>query len=104
MDQRTVSSVIAGRPVADAPGGRIVSTNPARLDEVVADVALGDAALLVTAAQAARDAQRAWADVPAPVRGRAIARSVPRLGSAAAGTSGPTVVMVSAPGCTDSTR
>ena len=51
MDQRTVSSVIAGRPVADAPGGRMVSTNPARLDEVVADVALGDAALLVTAAQ-----------------------------------------------------
>src|SRR5499433_1965990 len=73
MDQRTVSSVIAGRPVAGAPGGRIRSTNPARLDEVVADVALGDAALLVTAAQAARDAQRAWADVPAPVRGRAIA-------------------------------
>ena len=73
MDQRTVSSVIAGCPVADAPGGRIRSTNPARLDEVVADVALGDAALLVTAARAARDAQRAWADVPAPVRGRAIA-------------------------------
>ena len=73
MNQRTVSSVIAGQPVAGAPGGRIRSTNPARLDEVVADVALGDAALLVTAARAARDAQRAWADVPAPVRGRAIA-------------------------------
>src|SRR6266480_2755937 len=72
MDQRTVSSVIAGRPVGGAPGGRIRSTNPARLDEVVADVALGDAALLVTAARAARGAQRAWADVPAPVRGRAI--------------------------------
>src|SRR6201993_1045692 len=73
MDQRTVSSVIAGRPVAGALGGRIRSTNPARLDEGVADVALGDAALLVTAARAARAAQRAWADVPAPVRGRAIA-------------------------------
>ncbi len=73
MDQRTVSSVIAGRPVGGAPGGRIRSTNPARLDEVVADVALGDTALLVTAARAARDAQRAWADVPAPVRGRVIA-------------------------------
>src|ERR1700758_5032954 len=72
MDQRTVCSVIARRKVADAPGGRIVSTNPARLDEVIADVALGDAALLVTAARAARDAQRAWADVPAPGRGRAI--------------------------------
>ena len=73
MDQLTVSSVIDARPVAGALGGRIRSTNPARLDEVVADVALGDAALLVTAARAARDAQRAWADVPAPVRGRAIA-------------------------------
>src|SRR3984885_11421919 len=73
MDQRTVSSVIAGRPVADAPGGRILSTNPARLDEVVADVALGDAALLVTAAQAARAAQGEGADVPAPGRGKAIA-------------------------------
>jgi aldehyde dehydrogenase (NAD+) len=49
------------------------STNPARLDEVVAEVTLGDAPLLVAAAQAARQAQRAWADVPAPVRGRAIA-------------------------------
>src|SRR5215475_3302832 len=73
MDQRIVSSVIDGRPSAGAPGGRIWSTNPARLDEVVADVALGDAELLVTAARAARDAQRAWADVPAPVRGKAIA-------------------------------
>src|SRR5258708_6493319 len=70
---RAVSSVIAGRPVADAPGGRIRSTNPARLAEVVAEVALGDAPLLVTAARAAREAQSAWADVPAPVRGRAIA-------------------------------
>src|SRR5580704_1921366 len=73
MNQRSVSSVIAGRPVTGAPLERIRSTNPARLDEVVADVSLGDAALLVTAARAARDAQRAWADVPAPVRGRAIA-------------------------------
>ncbi|MBV9823934.1 MAG: aldehyde dehydrogenase family protein [Actinobacteria bacterium] len=73
MDYRTVSSVIDGLPTGGAPGGRIRSTNPARLDDVVAEVALGDAALLVTAARAARDAQRAWADVPAPVRGRAIA-------------------------------
>ena len=88
MDQRTISSVIAGLPVAGAPGGRIRSTNPARLDEVVADVALGDAALLVAAAQAARDAQRAWADVPAPVRGRAIAH-IGRLVEANAGPGRP---------------
>jgi aldehyde dehydrogenase (NAD+) len=73
MDYRTVSSVIDGRPTDGAPGGRIRSTNPARLDDVVAEVALGDAALLVTAARASREAQPAWADVPAPVRGRAIA-------------------------------
>jgi alpha-ketoglutaric semialdehyde dehydrogenase len=73
MAYRTVSSVIAGRPTGGAPGGLIRSTNPARLDDVVAEVALGDAALFVKAAQQAREAQPAWADVPAPVRGRAIA-------------------------------
>ncbi len=40
---------------------------------MVAEVALGDAAQFVAAARAARAAQQAWADVPAPVRGRAIA-------------------------------
>jgi alpha-ketoglutaric semialdehyde dehydrogenase len=70
---QTVSAVIGGSPVDGAPAGRFSSTNPAHLDEVVADVALGDASLLVDAARAARQAQRAWAAVPAPVRGRAIA-------------------------------
>src|SRR6266700_2718968 len=70
---RNVSSVVAGTPVAGAPGGRITSTNPARTSEVIADVALGDAAVFVAAARAAREAQQAWAEVPAPVRGRAIA-------------------------------
>jgi alpha-ketoglutaric semialdehyde dehydrogenase len=71
---RVVTSVIDGKPAKAAPGGGwLQSTNPARLDDVVADVALGDAALLVRAARAAREAQQAWADVPAPVRGRAIA-------------------------------
>src|ERR1700689_4761289 len=72
---QTVTSVIAGRRAGEdgAPGGRIRSTNPARLDEVVAEVALGDGSLVVAAARAARAAQREWADVPAPVRGKAIA-------------------------------
>jgi alpha-ketoglutaric semialdehyde dehydrogenase len=70
---QTVSAVIDGSPVHGAPAGRFSSTNPAQVDEVVADVEMGDAALLVTAARAAREAQRAWAAVPAPVRGRAIA-------------------------------
>ncbi|HTZ26881.1 MAG TPA: aldehyde dehydrogenase family protein [Streptosporangiaceae bacterium] len=70
---QTVSAVIDGSPVQGAPAARFSSTNPAHVDEVIADVALGDAALLVTAARAAREAQRGWAAVPAPVRGRAIA-------------------------------
>ena len=49
------------------------STNPARTSEIVADVSLGDASTFVAATPAARQAQPAWADVPAPVRGRAIA-------------------------------
>jgi len=67
----TVRSVVAGSPV---PGGRSVpSTNPARLDEVVGEVAFADAGTVVAAAEAARKAQDGWAAVPAPVRGRAIA-------------------------------
>jgi alpha-ketoglutaric semialdehyde dehydrogenase len=70
---RSLSSVIGGAAVPGAPAGRITSTNPARTSEVVADVALADAATFAAAAAAARAAQPAWADVPAPVRGRAIA-------------------------------
>ena len=71
---RTVSSVIDGRAAGPAgSAGPFVSANPARLDDVVAEVALAEPSLLVSAARSARAAQRAWADVPAPVRGRAIA-------------------------------
>src|SRR5215470_6486854 len=70
---RNITSIIAGTPVAGAAGTRITSTNPARTSEIVADVSLGDGGTFVAATQAARQAQPAWADVPAPVRGRAIA-------------------------------
>jgi aldehyde dehydrogenase (NAD+) len=70
---RVVSSVVGGNPMDGAPGGEVASTNPARTSEVVADVRLGDAGVFVAAARAARAAQPGWADVPAPVRGRAIA-------------------------------
>jgi alpha-ketoglutaric semialdehyde dehydrogenase len=68
----TVSSLIAGRTREDAPGGRQEIPNPARLDELVAEVGLADATTFVEACAAARSAQRDWARVPAPVRGRAI--------------------------------
>ncbi len=70
---RNITSIVDGVPVTGAPGGRITSTNPAQTSEVVAEVSLGDPATFVAAARAAREAQSAWADVPAPVRGRAIA-------------------------------
>jgi alpha-ketoglutaric semialdehyde dehydrogenase len=69
---RTVSSLIAGRAREDAPGGTQEIPNPARLDEIVATVGLADASTFVEACAAARNAQRDWARVPAPVRGRAI--------------------------------
>jgi acyl-CoA reductase-like NAD-dependent aldehyde dehydrogenase len=71
---RTAASVVDGKPRTDAPGGRLESTNPARTDDVVAEVLLGDAATFEEACRAARAAQREWASVPAPIRGRVIAQ------------------------------
>jgi aldehyde dehydrogenase (NAD+) len=73
--RRVVSSIVAGGAVAGAPGGVVESVNPARTSEVVAEVRLTDAAGFLSACQAAKAAQPAWADVPPPVRGRAIAHA-----------------------------
>jgi aldehyde dehydrogenase (NAD+) len=70
---RTITSVVAGAVLAGAPGGRLEDRNPAHLDDVIASVELGDAGTFAAACAAAREAQLGWADVPAPVRGRAIA-------------------------------
>jgi aldehyde dehydrogenase (NAD+) len=69
---RTVASIVGGAPVDGAAGGMLAVANPGRLHEPVAHAALGDAATFVDACRAAREAQPAWAGVPAPVRGRAI--------------------------------
>ncbi|HEX6920717.1 MAG TPA: aldehyde dehydrogenase family protein [Actinomycetes bacterium] len=53
---------------------RIVSRNPADLDDVVTEVDAADAPAFAAACRAARDGQRAWASVPAPARGRVIAQ------------------------------
>jgi len=70
---RIIASIVDGIQREDAPGGRLTSTNPARTDEVVAEVRLGDASTFVAACRAARAAQKDWAKVPAPARGRVIA-------------------------------
>ncbi|MGI8869843.1 MAG: aldehyde dehydrogenase family protein [Mycobacteriales bacterium] len=69
----TLHSLINGNRTIAAPGGTLESRDPAHLDQVVATLALGDAGTVVGAARAARAAQRAWSDTPAPVRGRVIA-------------------------------
>jgi alpha-ketoglutaric semialdehyde dehydrogenase len=69
---RTVASIVRGRTLEDAPGGTFDSANPARTDERVAEVLLGDAGTFVAACRAAREAQRKWAAVPAPLRSRVI--------------------------------
>jgi acyl-CoA reductase-like NAD-dependent aldehyde dehydrogenase len=69
---RSVSSILAGKPVDGAPGGRLTIPNPARLDEVVAEANLADADTFVEACRTAAQAQPLWAAVPAPVRGRAV--------------------------------
>ena len=70
---RTITSVYGGVPApAQQAARRYASVNPSRTDQVVADVALADAATFVEACRTAKTAQRAWADVPAPVRGRAV--------------------------------
>src|ERR671910_2796645 len=69
---RTVASIIGGSSPEAAPGGRVTSTNPARTSETVAEVLLGDGGTFVEACTAAREAQREWAAVPAPVRSQVI--------------------------------
>src|SRR5919106_6741061 len=65
-----VSSMVAGAP-QDA-GATQTNYNPARLDEPVAEIALGDATTLLNACDVARKAQEAWAATPPPRRGRVI--------------------------------
>src|SRR5918992_816435 len=74
ISARTAASLIAGETRTDAPGGRLESTNPADLGDVVAEVLLTDAAGFADACRAARAAQKGWAAVPAPARGRVIAQ------------------------------
>jgi acyl-CoA reductase-like NAD-dependent aldehyde dehydrogenase len=74
MTPQQLSSVIDGKPSAPpASDVHWLSRNPARLDDVVAEVAGADVPTFVRALSAAKAGQPAWASVPAPVRGRVIA-------------------------------
>ena len=39
---KTIASIVDGSARSDAPGGRLTSTNPAQLDDTVAEILLGD--------------------------------------------------------------
>ncbi|TQS26271.1 aldehyde dehydrogenase family protein [Microbispora sp. KK1-11] len=71
-----IVSVVAGEELSS--GTPYASVNPARPTETVATVLLADADDFAGACRAAAAAQREWARVPAPVRGRVIA-SIGRL-------------------------
>lgn len=73
---RQIVSVVGGKDAAST--GTYASINPARTSEIVAQVGLADAGTFADACRTAKDAQREWAKVPAPVRGRVIA-SIGRL-------------------------
>ncbi len=51
-----------------------ISRNPARFDDVVAEVPLATSADVLAACETAHSAQAGWAAVPAPARGRVIAQ------------------------------
>ncbi|QGK69841.1 aldehyde dehydrogenase family protein [Allosaccharopolyspora coralli] len=71
--ESTINSVIGSGGGTFESGQEYLSRNPARLDDVVARVQLGGPDALRAAAKDARAAQREWAKVPAPVRGRVVA-------------------------------
>jgi len=68
-----LTSTIGGRPIGVASDVTVLTTkNPANLTEDVASVALADAHTFIDACRSAKGVQRAWARVPAPVRGQVI--------------------------------
>ncbi len=71
-ETRTVASIVGGQ--VREGGTRVESRNPANLDELVCEAWLTGSDGFVDACRAAREAQRAWAATPAPVRGKAIGR------------------------------
>ena len=68
---RRVVSLLDGTAL-ELAGRRAPDREPRAVGRPVATASLGDAETFVDACRRAKAAQPAWADVPAPVRGRAI--------------------------------
>jgi acyl-CoA reductase-like NAD-dependent aldehyde dehydrogenase len=69
----TVASTIGGRHPPESGAGVMRSTNPANLEEVVAEIRLGDAETFLDACRVAARARAGWSSTPAPIRGQVIA-------------------------------
>jgi aldehyde dehydrogenase (NAD+) len=80
---QTLASIVPG---SSTPAiGTVDSVNPANTSDVVVRVELAGTEVFLAAARAGNAAQKAWAAVPAPIRGRVIA-SIGRLVEANAET------------------
>ncbi|MCU1589012.1 MAG: delta-piperideine-6-carboxylate dehydrogenase [Frankiales bacterium] len=72
MSKPSINSHVDGRPMK-GDAGTLTTTNPARLDDVIAEVSLASAGQIVEAFRVATAAQKGWAATPAPIRGKVIA-------------------------------
>ncbi len=71
---RNLTTMIGGKAASGSESWPLYhSVAPARTDSTVANVSLAPATVFADACSAATAAQREWAEVPAPVRGRVIA-------------------------------
>jgi alpha-ketoglutaric semialdehyde dehydrogenase len=71
VQTREVGAYVGGKWRDEGPAGRLTSIDPAH-GTPVASALLADAGGFVEACHVAREAQRTWAAVPAPVRGRVV--------------------------------
>src|SRR5512134_1799570 len=83
MPDTTFQNFIGGQWVGAASGRTIETRNPADTDELVGVYPRGDAGDARQAIEAARDAQPAWAAIPAPKRGEILYRAANILESRA---------------------
>ncbi|MFT4009966.1 MAG: aldehyde dehydrogenase family protein [Nocardioidaceae bacterium] len=68
-----ITTYLDGKPTDALGKSTYRSTSSADTSDVVAEVDLADVDTFLAACRSAKNAQQAWADTPAPIRGRAIA-------------------------------
>jgi len=87
MTHTVFRNFIGGEWVPASSGGTFDTRNPANIDEVIGTYAKGDTSDARRAIEAAREAQPAWAAIPAPKRGEILYRAANILESNAEGVA-----------------